>query len=385
MPARTEIAHQAATALRTFQSRLPHHPALVGFDGFVDSIIKVVDTRADADHFTPVDTISRLGQRILDAAGKSSNIELVCEYQKLGGNGPILANMLMTAGVPTTYIGTLGRPDIHPVFADLATNADCHSLADPGFTDALEFSDGKLMLGKIDSLKQANWSSLLSVVGEQALLATLTRTRLIVAANWTMLAGMNSIWSGLIHEALPKLPDHPEGRRLVFIDLADPRKRTREDLKEALNLLTGFQPYADTVLGLNLSEAAQVSEVLGLTCSEDEATPLPTLADCAAAIQASLGIAGVVIHPRAGAAAALNCCPGGPCAAFQGPFVQKPKLSTGAGDNFNAGFCIALMAGLPVEQALCTATATSGFYVREAKSPTLAQLADFCDQLPEPQ
>ena len=67
---------------------------------------------------------------------------------------------------------------------------------------------------------------------------------------------------------------------------------------------------------------------------------------------------------------------------FQGPFVKKPKLSTGAGDNFNAGFCLGLLAGLPVTQAVCTGTAASGFYVRNARSATLAEMIDFCADMP---
>ena len=60
---------------------------------------------------------------------------------------------------------------------------------------------------------------------------------------------------------------------------------------------------------------------------------------------------------------------------FPGPFVKEPKLSTGAGDNFNAGFITARLLGLNLEESLCTGTATSGFYVRNAGSPTIAQLA----------
>ncbi|MCC5828106.1 MAG: carbohydrate kinase family protein [Phycisphaeraceae bacterium] len=385
MPSREQIAKQTAEDLQQFAQHVKRHPALVGFDGFVDSIIKVVDTRADADRYTPMESIATLGRRILDAAGKSSNIELVTEYQKLGGNGPILANMLVTAGVPVTYVGTLGAGEIHPVFGDLAQRAACHSLADPGFTDALEFSDGKLMLGKLDSLKQANWDSLQQEIGPKRLLDILEATRLLVAANWTMLAGMNSIWEGLIDQALPRIKPHPAGRRIVFIDLADPAKRTREDLRQALTLLARFQSHADTVLGLNLSEADQVSKVLGLSGPAVEDAPIQELVASAVAIQRALDIHGVVIHPRAGAAAALRNAGDEPCAAFAGPFVRRPRLSTGAGDNFNAGFCIGLLAGMPVERVLCAATATSGFYVREARSPDLSELAAFCTDLPQPQ
>jgi len=43
------------------------------------------------------------------------------------------------------------------------------------------------------------------------------------------------------------------------------------------------------------------------------------------------------------------------------------------------------MAGLSLDQALLTGTASSGYYVRNAASPTLEALADFLDVLPQPE
>jgi sugar/nucleoside kinase (ribokinase family) len=89
----------------------------------------------------------------------------------------------------------------------------------------------------------------------------------------------------------------------------------------------------------------------------------------------------VVIHPRRGAAAAIP----GESASFAGPFVQQPKISTGAGDHFNAGFCLGRTLGFGLAESLCAGVATSGYYVRQAESPTAAQLADFIAELPPPQ
>src|SRR3954470_21317075 len=72
---------------------------LVGLDGFVDNIISVVDKRTDLLTFDRVKTIDQLGQKILNAAGQSSNYELVVTQQKLGGNGPIMADALAALGL----------------------------------------------------------------------------------------------------------------------------------------------------------------------------------------------------------------------------------------------------------------------------------------------
>jgi sugar/nucleoside kinase (ribokinase family) len=64
-----------------------------------------------------------------------------------------------------------------------------------------------------------------------------------------------------------------------------------------------------------------------------------------------------------------------------GPFTAKPKITTGAGDHFNAGFCVGRMLGLDLAASLQIGVATSGFYVRQAKSPRLEDLKKFLQTL----
>ncbi|HVR82710.1 MAG TPA: carbohydrate kinase family protein, partial [Planctomycetota bacterium] len=71
---------------------------MVGLDGFVDLIIDVVDKRTGPEAYTRVETIADLGARISRASGLSSNLELVVRQEKLGGNGPIMANAMIEAG-----------------------------------------------------------------------------------------------------------------------------------------------------------------------------------------------------------------------------------------------------------------------------------------------
>src|SRR5947209_5636888 len=142
MTDRAGVARQAAEGLRRFAGRRTQHPVLIGFDGFVDSIITVVDKRYDSQRFDPVETIEHFGRKVLAAAGQSCNYELVVKAEKLGGNGPIMADALAGLGLPLTYVGCLGHPAIHSVFEGLARRARCLSIAGPGLTDALEFRDG---------------------------------------------------------------------------------------------------------------------------------------------------------------------------------------------------------------------------------------------------
>jgi len=47
-------------------------------------------------------------------------------------------------------------------------------------------------------------------------------------------------------------------------DLADPEKRTREDIAHALELISAFQKYFDVILGLNEKEGYEIGANLGL-------------------------------------------------------------------------------------------------------------------------
>ena len=381
MPTRDETAKAAAAGLRAFADRIQQTPVTIGFDGFVDAIIAVVDKRHDTDHYDPVHTLDAFGQRIVDSAGRSSNVELVTKLEKLGGNGPIMANAMATAGLDVTYIGNLGENALHPVFNDFAQMAKVHSIADPGHTDALEFDDGKLMLGKHAALRHVNQDTIDEHIGRDAYVDIIRRSKFLGMVNWTMLTRLNTIWQTLIDDVLPQM----DNDRYVFIDLADPSKRTTEDITEAMALTKKLNTQSKVVVGFNLSEAAQVAKVLDVQVPLTDMEQKAAIEKIAIDLREALEVHCVCVHPREGAAAAIKTGSGIESAIFKGPFVAKPKLSTGAGDNFNAGFCLGLLAGLPIDQCICTGTGTSGFYVRNAKSPTLDELAAFCDDLPDPE
>ncbi|HZZ44426.1 MAG TPA: hypothetical protein VFE58_15935 [Tepidisphaeraceae bacterium] len=373
---RQQICALTAKKLLAQSPNLKSLKSLIGLDGFVDEIIAVVHKRhGDGDQFDPIRTISDLGSKISAASGQSSNYELVIKQRKLGGNGPIMASALANIGITVTYIGNLGYPNIDPVFDDFSKKAHLVSIGQPAHTDALEFEDGKLMLGKLEPLHDVTWDNLLSRVGPDRLKSLIDGSQLIGMVNWTMLPHMSRIWAKLLDDVIPNIERH---QRKLFIDLADPEKRTHEDILDALKLLTRFQDQVDVILGLNLKESLEVADVLGLP---GRANPESAIEENARAIREKLNLACVVIHPRRGAAAATESS----SATFEGPFINQPKISTGAGDHFNAGFCLARLLNFSLEESLCTGVSTSGFYVRNATSPTAQQLAEFIANLPAPQ
>lgn len=345
---------------------------VLGFDGFVDEIIHVVDKRQDPKHYSRVKTISDFSKKIKRAAGLSSNIEFVPIHTKLGGNGPIMCNALSMHKPSITYIGTLGYPNIHPVFQPLEENATVYTIEGFGDTQAVEFNDGKLLVGKMNSLVNVDYQHLISIVDEEKLINLLDETDLFATVNWSMLPYMTDIWENLITKILPRLNDRAR-KPLMFVDLADPEKRENKDIIHALDLLKKFKSKFRVVLGLNEKEAYDVSVTLGLF--KDQEIKEKSLKEVNEALYHYLKIDYVVIHPVKCSSVVFE----GEYYQEDGPYIKEPKLTTGAGDNFNSGFVLGLLLGLSPDKALLTGMSTSGYYVRNAQSPNFQQLIQFIE------
>lgn len=363
---------RALAALRTQRPQTGPRHAVVGLDGFVDTIVKPVGQRGgQGDAFTPIKTIPEFAQRILGAAGKSTNIEFYPLMDKLGGNGPIMANALHAGGCALTYIGALGKAAVHPVFQDFAAKARIVSLCDPATTTAVEFGDGKLMLGQMKSLDEITLPAISAALGADGLRDTLAAADSIALVNWTMIPNMTAIFTGLLGDVLPTLPARPADKpRIFFFDLADPEKRSREDLREVLGVIGKFTAFGHVTLGLNLKEAQQVAAALDLGEFATDETDLRALS---AAIRETLALTTVVVHPRESAA----CATAEGTVWVPGPYCENPLITTGAGDHFNAGFTNGQLLGLDPEGCLALGVCTSGHYVRTAASPSLDDLETF--------
>jgi sugar/nucleoside kinase (ribokinase family) len=145
-----------------------------------------------------------------------------------------------------------------------------------------------------------------------------------------------------------------------------------------LDALARFIPFGRAILGLNLKEAQQVLGALDL--GEEPETPAGLRA-AAVRIRDRLGLALVVIHRAAG----------GGCATAEGAWwrpgrpTATPRITTGAGDHFNAGFVAGQLLGLDAEASLTLGLETGAYFVRTAASPDRAGLAAFIrESVPTP-
>src|SRR5215469_2062751 len=266
-------------------------PILAGFDGFVDTILHLVSERRSSTEYSRVSTLQAFSEKILGASGgRNMNIEMVPHLTKIGGNGPILANALAHFDIPVTYIGCLGSPVLHPVFAEFAKNVKTYSIAEPGYSDAIEFTDGKLICGKQQSVSEISWESILNRLSVEELSDLVSQAGLIAFLDWGIIFSMTEIMNEFLHQ----IGDHlPGPRKPIFIDTADPAKRSEVDIRRFVEILPRLAGKFEVYLGFNLRESAFIARAAGLTEFPDAPQDVLTYSEH---LRKRLGIDALVIH-----------------------------------------------------------------------------------------
>ena len=336
------------------------HRVLVGFDGFIDTLLHCVAQRTGPHTYKRLSTIPLFSKKVQQAAHQSANIEVVTVEQALGGNAPLLAQALLSMGIQSTLIGTCGYPDLHPLFRPLQEKGIAlHSFAPPGLTDALEFTDGKLLLGDMGEFNTLTIEEALHRLPTKLIPSLLSTAEMLVTVNWTMMPLVEQFWDYLLDKKHLLHNNRPG----LFVDLADPAKRPVTELKRGLRRLRQLQTLCNVTLGLNRSESNQVCTALGLS-------PSPSLQENAEQILSTLKLSSIVVHSHCEAAVAYRFGRSVESISHTIPLIKHPARSTGAGDTFNAGYIAGILHHMEPEGCLKTAVAASRAFVRTGLPPT---------------
>ncbi|WP_162499867.1 PfkB family carbohydrate kinase [Mucilaginibacter terrigena] len=361
----TEKAKQIQQCLQNAPSLLAGKKAAAGFDGFVDSIVKVVNYKTDDAGIVFFRTISEFGSYISGKSGSGFSLESEELVQKLGGNMPIMANALAGMGIGVNCVGAFGVPHFAPAFTGMHANCNLYSFTNPGFTTAMEFTDGKIMLAQMTDLNHADWATIKQTIGIENLKAVFGTADLICLVNWSELDHSNSMWQGLLCDVLNN--STIKQSQQFFFDLSDCSKRSAEAITSAIKLIEQFGAYGKVTLSLNRNEA----NILYKTLIGD--APPADLQAIGNKLFTVLNISTLIIHNSK-----ISIAWDGNGTHINEPdFIANPKISTGAGDNFNAGYCIAVLLGLDAEAALMMANATSNIYMNSGDSPGLDALSEY--------
>jgi len=340
---------------------------LAGFDGYIDKLVRLKKNQMSPPAYYT--TISEFSGYIASHFNQSSDIEVECSSERIGGNGVLLSDALAAKGVDLTCIGAFGYPELHRSFQAFSRRVNTLSVEQPADTFAMEFTDGKLMFGDSGPLAHIDYSLLCERIGRNKLAELLEDSNLFCVTNWSGIQHSNDILEGILREICPSL--NP-GNRMIFFDLADPSPKSPEQFREFFALLEKYSAYFWIILGLNPKECLFVYNHF---FQIDEKIFRPDMPE---ALRSQLPIHEIVVHGMD------FSCTGTRFSAMEtvnGERVQNPKVVTGGGDNFNSGYCAGKLMQLPPALCACLGNLSSMMYVTDGISPGIAQIQNYIRQI----
>ena len=338
-----------------WHERLQGKKAVVGLDGFIDTLTRPIRAGASGSRPEYFATLNEFGHYIAQRSGRSASVELDPFDERIGGNAPNMASGLLALNVNTRLAGTLGVPALHPLF-QTAFEASCVlSLANPGQSISYEFSDGKLMCAINRDVNALDWASLINRIGLAALEAFYQDSTLAAFVNWSEMQHAGELWEGVI-EHIFDTTGYPEW---MFFDLSDCSRKSADELRLVTQLMRRCASRSKTVLSLNENEKNAICAALTISGNATGQDLLSALDGYA-----------VVYHYLS----QTHAFDKNSSYTFQNHVVQKPRISTGGGDNFNAGLCAALLAGYPLSQAAMVGSFCGSYYVEFGRSASFEAL-----------
>ena len=341
--------------------------AMIGFDGYVDEIYRVVKGRHTDGRTETYRQIADFGKRIIGAAGKNADLEIELREIRFGGNAPIMADAMAELGVSTDCIGQMDVETGESPFMRMCPRCRRISTGQSSRTLALEFDDGKVMLGNLRG-KGLTWETVREKAGLSFLRRQAEESSLIGVVNWCGLENMEEIMGGLRQEVLARIAPERRREKRLFFDLADPSALSDEKLNTMVEEIRRAGELIRVSVGLNRNEACRLASVRKVASSCEEETGRE--------LRLWLGAESLFLHTGRKS----FCFTEGEESVFEGVYLEHPATVTGAGDHFNAGVCAGLLGGLNPHQALALGQMEASCYVESGRTPDRYRLLRFWER-----
>jgi hypothetical protein len=341
-------------------------PALMGFDACIDTLVRIISYRNEDDTAGYFNSTAELGDFLKNLGTRSCGLELETKVSRPGGNMVITANALGLLGVRSDCIGTFGYPEILPVFRNISPYCSLYSVADTITATALEFDVSKVIMFDPGPYKCLDSKTLREVLGTESIRKMAEGKFLTAFLNWSEIENSTEIWTWFLNAIFPRIS--PVKGRVFFTDLSDCSRKSKEQIREVMSLLWKFRKYFRVILSLNVNESIIVAKALGISHHLPDESFIKELHY---ACNCDL----LLIH-RIKDSIAFDGSEYNSCETF---FCKDPKILTGGGDNFNAGFCYSTFFNLDLYQSLLLANAVTGFYIQSGHSPELNDLNRFLE------
>jgi len=369
-----ETLELLSSKLNSLKERLSKKTCFLGFDGYIDSLYSLCKSRDDVSNWTRMDTMKFFGETVSKVAGSSANIERVLKRKISGGFAPNSCKAINAIGLKVILVAALGFPKLHNTFKSLAsTNTiEVISLSEPGETVGLEFDDGKIMLTDFGNIFNISWELLLERVGFQKIIEKINASDIMGFGHWALVPAIQNIWYHFEDEIFPKITSLKN--KLFFVDLADIKKRSKNDILQMLKTLQNVDQQVPVMLSLNDQEAIDISNALDNVKKIDpNKKNFEDYVKGGKLINDKLNLSYLVIHSPHFATISTKkdhfwITEG---------FASKPKFTTGAGDHFHSGVAAGLACNLTPPEAILMGNALTAIFVRTGKSPNFEELSHF--------
>jgi hypothetical protein len=277
----------------------------------------------------------------------------------------ITANALGNLGIKVECAGTFGLPEVLPFFRTMSPNCALYTIGETISATAIEFDNSKVIMFDPGPYVNLTWKDIKDLLGTEKIKQLISGKQLISFLNWSEIENSSRIWEGILEEILPDVVQ-PGTKPCFFADFSDCSRKSKEEILTALDLLRRFRNYFNVIISLNQNEADLIATAAAIhNAVSDELFIRKLYEICNTDI--------LVIH-RTNDALGFDGVGYEKCDTF---FCSQPKILTGGGDNFNAGFCYSQLQDFDLFQSLLVANAVSGSYVKYGISPDVNKLIDF--------
>jgi len=342
---------------------------LLGFDGYVDSLYSVVQSRKSADEWTKMNTLKKFGELLIDVAGSSANVERVLKKRIFGGFAPNTCRAINALGAKVYLIAALGYPKINELYIPLP-NVQSIAIANPGQTLGLEFDDGKVMITDFEPILNITWKSLLNILNLDDIIQMIDKSDILGFGHWALVPNLNDIWKHFLTDLFPSISNLKN--KLFFVDIADIRKRSANDINDLISVLQKINDQVPVLLSANDQEALYLSRVLP-NIGNLEKSNMSDFIECGKSINREINLSYLVIHsPHFATISTIE-----DHYWITEGFTSKPKFSVGAGDHFHSGTVLGLSSGLTPPEAILMGNALTAIFVRTGNSPNFTHLSQF--------
>lgn len=345
-----------------FDTQGTENSIVLGFDGIIDDVWKVVKRRSGRQTVEYFSTMEEFGEAILDRKGTGLSHELVRKRRNAGGFTANTGRAIGRLGFKPSLIGAYGVGSIEPEFQELQPECLLVSFGTPVISNILEFQDGKIMLPHLHDSLNLTWDVLAENVGLLGLREAFGHAVVASIGYWSNTPHFDELLVRLSEEVFCTAPPH-----FLFFDFGNVTKKTTDELLSTLNLLRTLDERIPVILSLNDAEARNLFACYGRDFTLND---LGFVAANALGLQDEIGITELVIHTTRYAVSARASS----AVILEQDFCKRPVRTTGAGDTFNGGYIVALAQEMDQTERLAVANACTSFFVRNGYPPSVDEL-----------